>query len=254
MSANNDTFIKTIMVAIALCLACSMLVSSTAISLRDQQVSNAKLDKKRNILKAANLLDDNADMQALFDRVEQKFVDLESGTYVDIENPESFNQRRRAKEPELSIAIENDIAKIRRRSKVASIYLVNENKKVKTIILPIHGSGLFSTLYGFIALESDKQTIVGIKFYEHGETPGLGGEVDNPMWLAKWEGKKMLDPKGQPTLELVKSIPQGDSEVDALSGATWTSVGVQNMLNYWLGEQGFGPFLARLDVNTGEAS
>lgn len=253
MSASNDSFIKTIIVAVALCLVCSILVSGTAVSLKERQKSNASLDKKKNILMAANLLKDGADLIELFEKVEQRFVDLETGAFVDVENPEAFNQRKRAKDPSLSIAIEEDIAQIRRRSKVASVYLVREGDKVEKIILPIHGSGLFSTLYGFVALEADKQTVVGLKFYEHGETPGLGGEVDNPMWLAKWPGKQLLDEKGNTVLTLVKSSASGNREVDALSGATWTTSGVENMLTYWLGEQGFGPFLSRLDVNKGEA-
>ncbi|TQV74671.1 Na(+)-translocating NADH-quinone reductase subunit C [Aliikangiella marina] len=253
MPANNDSFLKTIIVAVALCLVCSILVSGTAVSLKETQKSNAVLDKKKNILMAANLLTEGADLKELFGKVEQKFVDLETGAFVEIENPEAFNQRQRAKDPNLSVAIEEDIAKIRRRSKIASVYLVRDGDKVEKIILPIHGSGLFSTLYGFVALESDKQTVVGLKFYEHGETPGLGGEVDNPMWLAKWPGKQLLDEKGNTVLTLVKTSASNNREVDALSGATWTTSGVENMLTYWLGEQGFGPFLSRLDVTKGEA-
>lgn len=254
MSAKNDSFLKTIGVAVALCLVASVLVSGTAVSLKEQQKENAALDKKKNILQAANMLQEEANLTELFGKIERKFVDLDTGEFVDVETPDSFNQRQRAKDPQLSIAIENDIAKIRRRSKVASVYLVKNEGKVDTIILPIHGSGLFSTLYGFVALEADKKTVVGLKFYEHGETPGLGGEVDNPMWLKKWPGKKLLNDKGEPVLKLVKTIPQNETEVDALSGATWTTNGVEKMLNYWLGENGFGPFLSRLDVSTGEVS
>ena len=254
MSANNDSFFKTLVVAVALCLVCSVLVSTTAVSLKPLQKANASLDKKKNILVAANLLKADTDMEAAFSKIEQKFVDLESGEFVSVEKPESFNQRKQAKDPANSISIDNDIARIFRRSKVASVYLVRDGEKVETIILPIHGSGLFSTLYGFVALEADKRTIVGLKFYEHGETPGLGGEVDNPNWLALWPGKKLLDGKGLPSLKLVKGIPANDSEIDALSGATMTTTGIQNMLDYWLGANGFGPFLAKLDTTKGEAS
>jgi Na+-transporting NADH:ubiquinone oxidoreductase subunit C len=107
-------------------------------------------------------------------------------------------------------------------------------------------------LYGFIALKADKQTIVGLKFYEQGETPGLGGEVENPRWLALWRNKKLMNDKGLPVLTLVKSIPKNEYEVDALSGATMTTRGLQNMLDYWLSEDGFGPFLAGLNIE-GEA-
>lgn len=253
MSANNDSFFKTIFVAVALCLVCSVLVSTTAVSLKPQQKANASLDKKKNVLVAANLLKPNTDIEKTFANIEQKFVDLEKGIFVEVENPEAFDQRKQAKDPSTSIKIENDIASIMRRSKIASIYLVRENNKIETIILPIHGSGLFSTLYGFVALEADKQTVVGIKFYEHGETPGLGGEVDNQNWLSTWQGKKLMSDNGKPQLKLVKSMPKNEFEVDALSGATMTTNGLQHMLDYWLGNDGFGPFLANFDVKKGEA-
>ena len=253
MSANNDTFFKTIFVAVALCLVASVLVSGTAVSLKEQQKANASLDKKKNLLVAANLLKADTDIEAAFSKVDQKFVDLETGKFISVDNPETFNQRKMAKDPNTSIIIEKDVARITRRSKTASVYLVRDGEKVETIILPIHGSGLFSTLYGFVALDADKQTVVGLKFYEQGETAGLGGEVENPKWLALWPGKQLLNKQGQPVLKLVKGIPANDTEVDALSGATMTTTGLQNMLNYWMGEDGFGPFLSRLDVNKGEA-
>ncbi len=256
MSANSESFGKTITVAVILCLVCSVIVSSAAVLLKDKQDANASLDKKKNILVVANLFEKGADIktediEAAFANIEQRFVDLKTGQFVSVANPESFSQRQLAKDDQTSVAIENDLARIGRRSKIASVYLVKDNEQIQTIILPIHGKGLFSTLYGFIALKSDKQSIVGLTFYEQGETPGLGGEVDNPRWLALWENKKLLDSNGKPALKLVKSIPKNEFEVDGLSGATMTTVGLQNMLDYWLSEDGFGPFLANLNIAGG---
>ncbi len=252
MSASNDSFVKTIFVAIILCLVCSVMVSGAAVFLKEQQKTNALLDKKRNVLVAANLYQDNIDIDQAFANIEQKFVDLESGGFVELDNPESFDQRKSAKDLKTSIVIENDLARIGRRSKIVPVYLVKDNQQVETIILPVYGKGLFSTMYGFVALKSDKQTVVGLKFYEQGETPGLGGEIDNPNWLALWPGKKLIN-QGKPAVKLVKTGAKTDYEVDALSGATMTTRGVQNMLDYWLGEEGYAPFLLRLDVSRGEA-
>jgi len=248
MPANKDSFARTIIVAVMLCLVASIIVSSAAVLLKEKQLTNASLDKKRNILVAANLMHADTDIEAAFANIERSFVDLDSGEFVEVDNPKTFDQRKAAKDEKTSVSIEKDIAKIGRRSKIASVYLVKDNDQVKTIILPIHGKGLFSTLYGFIALKANKQTIVGLKFYEQGETPGLGGEVDNHRWLALWPGKKSLNDKGQPALKLVKTTPKNDFEVDALSGASMTTRGLQNMINYWLSDQGFGPFLTKLDV------
>jgi Na+-transporting NADH:ubiquinone oxidoreductase subunit C len=116
-------------------------------------------------------------------------------------------------------------------------------------------------MYGFLALEGDGNTVIGLKFYDHGETPGLGGEVDNPSWRQQWEGKKIYDEEGRPAARLVKGGVNPDSEasnyaVDSLSGATLTSRGVTNLIQYWTGEEGFAPFLTKLragEVKDGEA-
>ena len=118
------------------------------------------------------------------------------------------------------------------------------------LLLPIHGKGLWSTLYGFIALETDTRTVKGIGFYQHGETAGLGGEVDNPQWKKQWEGKLVLDDKYKPIFKVQKGSvdnadPMAQYKVDGLSGATITSNGVTGLIQYWLGEDGFGPYLAR---------
>ena len=75
--------------------------------------------------------------------------------------------------------------------------LKKEDGSLDKIILPIHGYGLWSTLYGFIALEKNGNDIFGLQFYQHAETPGLGAEVDNPKWKAQWKGKKLNNDNGE---------------------------------------------------------
>jgi len=145
-----------------------------------------------------------------------------------------------------------DTASIKRQPKYATVYLArNEAGEVETIVLPINGYGLWSTLYGFLALKTDLNTVVGLGFYEHAETPGLGGEVDNPKWKSLWPGKKVFGENGNVKIELVKgsvdpASPNADYQVDGLAGATLTSRGVSHLVQFWLGENGFGPFLAKL--------
>ncbi|NVK22536.1 MAG: Na(+)-translocating NADH-quinone reductase subunit C [Kangiellaceae bacterium] len=246
--ANKESPIKTIVVAVLLSLVCSIVVSYAAIKLKPQQQMNKALDKKLNILMAAGMVENPvaADVASLFEQVEARVVDLASGEFV--EAPEGFDQREFAKNAATSIKLDSevDLGGIGSRSKLASVYIVRKDGKFDTLILPMHGKGLFSTLYGFVALDSDLKTIKGIKYYEHGETPGLGGEVENPLWLAKWPGKEALNDNGEPIITLVKNGADETTEVDALSGATWTSNGVQNMLHFWLGDNGFGPFLDKV--------
>lgn len=250
--ASKESPTKTIIVALLVSLVCSVVVSTAAIKLKPIQQKNQALDKKRNILVAAGMLDEgsSADVEDLFSQIDTKYVDLASGNFV--EAPAGFNQRAFAKDSATNVTLttDQDLGGIGARSKIANIYIVKKDGKLDSLILPIHGKGLFSTLYGFIALDKDLKTVKGIKYYEHGETPGLGGEVENANWLAKWPGKQVLDSKGKPVLTLVKTVANDSNEVDALSGATWTTNGVQGMIHFWLGENGFGPFLDK--VRAGE--
>ena len=164
-----------------------------------------------------------------------------------------YDQRKAAKNPELSIELSSaeDIASINRRARYSIVYLLRKDGKLDRIVLPIHGYGLWSTLYGFIALRGDGNNVSGITFYEQQETAGLGGEVDNPAWKALWPGKQIYDADHKVALKVIKGTvdkrsPNAKHQVDGLSGATITSRGVQNLIRYWLGDSAFGPVLLGL--------
>lgn len=253
----NDSIQKTLFVAIALCLVCAVVVAGAAVLLRPMQTANQAVDVRRNIVEVAGLLDGNSIDQA-FEKIEARVVDLETGEYTDAVDPSTYDQRKAVKNPVLSETIpgDEDIAKIKRRAKYASVYLVEENGELDTIILPVHGYGLWSTMYGFLALDEDLETVVGLKFYDQRETPGLGGEVENPAWRAQWKGKKLYDEEGNLRIEVMKSKvdktkPDAQYQVDGLAGSTLTSRGVTNLLHYWLSENGFGPYLDQLRSERG---
>jgi Na+-transporting NADH:ubiquinone oxidoreductase subunit C len=250
----RESVSKTFVVAVVLAAACSLLVAGAAIGLRPRQEANKIRDRKKNILIVAGLYDAKAPVEESFKQIEQHIVDLASGEYVaeDKLDPETFDQRAAAKDPELSVTIpsEKDLAGIRRREKYSLVYLVKKDGKLDQVILPIDGKGLWSTLYGFLALSGDLNTVKGITFYEHGETPGLGGEIDNPIWKAKWAGKKLYDEKGSIQLHVAKGTAEQDNphQVDGISGATLTANGVTNLVQYWLGDDGFKKLLERLQA------
>lgn len=249
---HKDSVQSTLVVALLLCVVCSVVVASAAVLLAPVQQANQLLDKRKNILIAAGLAQPEGltakKVDALFQNIEMKGVDIATGQYVDIE--QSYSLQDAAKDPERSIKLsaQEDIADIRRQPKIMPVYLSKDmDGQVEKIILPVHGYGLWSTLYGFMALESDGNTVAGLGFYQHAETPGLGGEVDNPKWKAQWPGKKIAK-DGEVLVELAKggvdaSTANGEYKVDALSGATLTSRGVTNLLRFWLGDNGYGPFL-----------
>lgn len=272
----NDSFQKTLAVAFALCLVGAVLVSGSAVALKPLQESNKSKDEKVNILEVAGLLDEGTNVDEAFKNIEPKVVDLATGDYVDSIDPKTFDQRKAAKDPAMSEAIppEKDIANIKRKPKYAKVYLVKEGGQLKSVILPVSGYGLWSTMYGFMALQADAQTVIGLNLYDQAETPGLGGEVVNPKWKALWKGKKVynftgkelhesnLTEKGQQieigevALGLVKgsvdpSKPGSEYQVDALAGATLTSRGVSSLVSYWMSREGFGLYLAKLRSQRG---
>jgi Na+-transporting NADH:ubiquinone oxidoreductase subunit C len=277
LAMGNDSLEKTIAIALSLCFICAILVSFSAVALKPMQIYNKDLDMKKNILDVAGLLEEGQDIDKAFaDKIEAKVVDLETGDYVENIDADAYDQRKAAKDPAQSVAIpkEQDIAHIRVKAKLAKVFLVKEGGALKSIILPVSGYGLWSTLYGFLSLDPDGQTVQSINFYDQAETPGLGGEVVNPNWRALWKGKKvyaMTDQPsmekgliaeadvGEPALSLIKGTvdpgkPGSEYQVDGLAGATLTSTGVTNLIRYWMSKEGFAKYLSKVRVNQGAKS
>jgi len=254
LALSNDDPRKIILVAITLCLVCATLVSAAAVLLKPLQERNQALAVKRQIVSVAGLQTEGADVEQLFrERIEVRIVELDSGNYADDIDPEGFDPRAAARAPDTSRALarDEDIAGIRRRADLAPVYLVRTEGRIETVILPVRGSGLWSTLHGFLALAGDARTITGITFYEHAETPGLGDAIEHPAWQAGFHGRQAFDDDGAVRITVVKGRVNPDSpaaryQVDGIAGATLTSTGVSKLLHFWLGESGFGPYLEKL--------
>src|SRR5690606_114547 len=211
-----------------------------------------QLDKQRSILSIAGLGDARMSAREVKDlfsgRITAKVVDLQTGEFSDAQDANTFDPLKAARDPALSDALpgDQDIAMIKRRERYTTVYMVEKDGALETLILPIRGYGLWSTLHGFMAVKGDLNTVVGMGFYQHAETPGLGGEVDNPNWKAQWPGKSLFDESGKPAIRIIKgnvdpASPDAKHQVDGLAGATLTSNGVDRLIQFWLGEQGFGP-------------
>ncbi|MCY4044944.1 MAG: Na(+)-translocating NADH-quinone reductase subunit C [Cellvibrionales bacterium] len=251
----NKESIRTITVAFVICLVCSVIVSFVAVALKPEQIANKLLDRNKNILQAAGLYQDGMsanEVNDVFAKFEAKIVDLKKGTFLTDEelaaaniNVDAFDQYAAAKDPSISESLKgNDPAGIGRLPNYAKVYLKKDNGKIELMVLPINGYGLWSMLYGFVVLKSDLNTIAGLGFYAHAETPGLGGEVDNPKWKALWPGKFAY--KDGKEISVAKGKATQPNQVDGLSGATLTTKGVDNLVQFWLGDRGFKPLLTKL--------
>jgi Na+-transporting NADH:ubiquinone oxidoreductase subunit C len=260
MPSNKESTARTLVVAFVVSLVASVFVAGSAIYLKPAQQQNRLLDKQRSILAIAGIGDGQLsaeEVRTLFERrIEAQVVDLTTGEVDASLDPVSFDALKAAKDPATSIELPGgaDIALIKRRERLTTVYrLLKEDGsgELEALILPVRGYGLWSTLHGFLAIEPDLNTVVGLGFYQHGETPGLGGEVDNPKWKALWPGKTLFDGEGRPAIQIVKGSAAQDAahQVDGLAGATLTSNGVNKLLAFWLGEQGFGPYLDKLRRN-----
>ena len=245
----TDSVEKTIFVSVVLCLFASMVVSSAAVVLRPIQEANKARDKQVNVLQVAGQFKPGIDVEKAFSAFEPQVLELATGEFTDKFDAKTFDDIKAASDLGLSVKLTDDPAGIGRQSKYKTVYLLRDKDgKIDKVVLPIHGYGLWSTLYGFIALEENGNDIYGLQFYQHGETPGLGAEVDNPKWKALWAGKKLSDDNGKLQITVAKAATAAgkDFHIDALSGATLTSVGVDNLVRFWMGEQGYKKFLEKL--------
>lgn len=246
----------TIVFAVIICLVCSVIVSSAAVGLRGRQETNVELFKKTNVLQAAGLATPDehltaAQVEERFALIEPRVVDLRTGEFTDAVDPLTYNMVKAQYDPEMSAALPKNLAQVPRVPYYVVIYIVKDDQGAPSmVVLPIHGKGLWSTLYGYLAVSVDGNTIEGITYYQHAETPGLGGEVENPNWKRLWPGRKIYGPDGEVAIEVMKGSAGSPEEdpyrVDGLSGATITARGVTHMLHFWMGPDAFGPFMKRL--------
>ncbi len=258
---NRDSIGNILIVAISVCLVASILVSMAAVGLKPAQEANRLLNERQNILVAAGVLAPGArvdeqgrGINELFEQFDVRVVDLRTGEYVDHIDPQAFDQLRAARDPDSSrrLSGEEDKPTLRRLENYGIVYLLRgDDGAVERTVLPVRGMGLWGTMFGYLAISGDLVSAEGIAFHRHQETPGLGGEIENPRWRAQWEGLRLFDDEGRPAVEVVKSrAPEGTDarqrQVDMLAGATLTSRGVENLVNFWLSDLGYGAYLDRL--------
>ena len=249
---NKDSALNIAFVGIGLCLLCSAIISLIAIQLRSVQNENVVKDMQKKIVSSAGLELEYGSVENAMMNIKTIVVDLDQGKIVDI-NPNSYELSKELREEGKYkfLSAENDIASIKKREKYSKVFIEYKDDKINTLILPVRGYGLWGILYGYLAIKSDFNTVAGLEFYEHKETPGLGAEIDNPKWKALWKGKKIYRENGEVSLKVIKGnvLASSDNinyEVDGLSGATLTCNGVTNLIAYWMGSDGFLNFINNL--------
>lgn len=258
---NNDSSRKAIIVVLLTALICSTLVSAAVVVLRPIQLNNQLLERSRNIMALTGLLPsdealDDDEMLELFKSLDTRMVDIDEGRFDSEVDPDTFDMRRAVNDPELGTAVPGgqDQASLGRRSRYAPVYMVWEEGELDRVILPVSGAGMWSMLYGYIAIEPDFTTIAGMTFYEQNETPGLGDQITHGHWLEQWRGKQVYDDVGDARFNVSEGVVNPGSahalfQVDGLTGATVTGNAVTGMVRYWFGPHGYKAFLDNMKQN-----
>lgn len=246
----------TVVFAAVVCVICAVLVAGAAVSLRERQAANEELDRQKNVLLAAGEM--RADEALTPEQVTERFsafqpvaVDLRTGDEDAAFAVVGYDQQGALSNQQTSYAAPRNLAQVARLPNRAIVYRrLDAAGALDMLVLPIEGKGLWSTMYGFLALDKDLNTVRGLTFYQHGETPGLGGEIDNPRWKGVWPGREVFDERGVPVIRVIRGragpVETDPHRIDGISGATITGRGVEYTVNFWLGDHGFGPYLKGL--------
>jgi Na+-transporting NADH:ubiquinone oxidoreductase subunit C len=254
MVFKKDTVVGTMIFTVTLCLLCSFMITGTAGILKERKVAKKRDELQRYVLMAAdvNLGQGNEFREIFAKSVKPLLVNLDTGKIDSEVDVLDFDERMAAINPETSSAPKKDIAKIRTRANEARVFKVlDADGKLASVVVPFYGKGLWSMIYGYVAVKPDFNTIAGVVVYEHGETPGIGDFLTDPNWSSQWKEKQLFDQKGKFALRTVKGgAKAGDVHgVDAVSGATMTGRGVQRAMEFWFGVEGFQNFFNQLKAS-----
>ena len=258
----EDSPARAIAVTLFVCAACSAAIAVSVEWLRPYQETHREADRAARI---RELVATGPGLETALGplgtgRLEQRVVELDTGRYAPGMDPDAFDLQQAVMDPAESVALppERDLAGIERRADHAAVFEVRDASGLRLVVLPVYGTGYLSTLYAYLALDVDGDTVRGLDFYEQAETPGLGTEIQSPQWQAQWPGKRVHDDEGRVRLGVARGSvrpgsPEAESLVDGISGATKTGDGVTDLLRFWLGPDGFGPYLERIAQERGGA-
>jgi Na+-transporting NADH:ubiquinone oxidoreductase subunit C len=218
---------------------CSVLLAGAATILKPRQDENEKLDMKKNILISAGITPEQGDtftraeINSVYEKNITGFVVNNSGQVVEGKVPADLDPK---KDKEL-----------------LPLFKYVKDGQLNAFILPVSGKGLWSTIYGYMALSPDFESVMGVTFYKHGETPGLGGEISKEWFTDNFKGKKIFDAEGKlVSINVAKgkySGAQPEHNVDGISGSTLTGRGVANFLKTEL--EKYNPFFASVRSQEG---
>ena len=219
---NKQNSVYTIVYASVMVIIVAAVLAFTALKLKPIQNKNIEIDKKSQILRSVNIASTAADAEALYAKyITEAYIVNTEGDIVSKDAAEAFNT---------DMAVQSKIAPDKR---ILPVYVCTLEDGSHKYIFPMYGSGLWGPIWGYVAVDSNGNTIYGATFSHQGETPGLGAEIEKPEFSNQYHDKSMfidgtfksvaVEKKGQKPID-------GADQVDAISGGTITSKGVQKMM------------------------
>ncbi|MEO0998489.1 MAG: FMN-binding protein [Pseudomonadota bacterium] len=258
MTAERERPARTLGVAALIAIGCALLVSTSVAYLRPLQTASERLERQRDIVTAAGLaaadelLTDERVLQQ-FERLQPRLVDLDEASFVGGADPLSFDVAAAAADPDTSVVIAAaaDTARLDRRPRHMPVFLTRDRGE-PLVVLSVYGTGMWSTIEGYIAVAPADNRVLSLTIHKHGETPGVGDRIEADPWLDSWSGRALWSGSDYVRFRLGGSgdIGPADEPIEAISGATVTAGAVVAFVNYWLGADGYGPFLRRLAADS----
>ena len=217
MNVNSNAYTYTFATVMVVLVA--VLLSGASLGLKSKQASNISQEKKQSILASIGIEVDRSESDAAFGEYIKQSLTLQGGTVVSEDASAAFDI-------DMAAAI-----KAGNMDREVPLY-VAEKEGDTYYIIPMRGKGLWGPVWGYLALESDGNTVVGATFDHKSETPGLGAEITTPMFTDQFPGKKISEAGMFKSISVVKAgTSAGDYAVDGISGGTITSNGVNDMLS-----------------------
>ena len=216
MDRNSNTY--TFLYAAIMVIVVAAVLASVSLALKPAQKKNVEIEKKQNILASVNIESTAETAEAIYaDKVVDEYLVNTKGEKVD------------------GNAFSTDLKKERAKSfdeMVLPVFVCKTDEGTK-YVLPVYGAGLWGPIWGYVSVSDDMNTIFGANFDHEGETPGLGAEISTKGFQEQFKGKQLFDEAGKMVSVTVAKAGQAAPEehkVDAISGGTITSKGLEKML------------------------
>lgn len=247
LAAPNESRTKTLVMAFLVAAICGVLVSAATVYLRPIRAANQAAEQQARLEALLAGIPGMGETLAQSDgALSTVVIDLEDGGAADEVTPETLEAALNEARNWTALSPAEDIADIGRRPDFAQVYLLRDGERVSLVLLPMVGAGYGGPIEAILALRGDMQTIAGFTVTRQSETPGLGARIEEPSWQADFAGTQAYGGAGDVRFEVARGPAGNEFEVDGITGATRTSNAVTDMIRFWLGPDGYGPFIAAI--------